>query len=319
LERESDDRRVSLKKAFDHSDFDQTVDEYLVVARVAWHANGAGDQRGIKTNAATRDIPGESATEEWGTVRLPIDHTTDPYLQMNAIYGSGYLWSGTAVVRIQDLTIVPAESVGTLSDDEILERTAADSQNTVSDGDQTQFEIDAVQMPGSVSEGDPVTATVTITNGPDRSDSQTVSLDVPGVGMANGSASLNPGQSTQLDLTVPTATGDAGTYDVIVSTDDDSVSQTVTVESSPEQNTENETASEPVPESQSDLCQPTAGDPQMQAVQLYTDNTEIEQGLQGRSQQKSRIAVRYGYSSLCKYRTGLASTAVKTSKVGMVD
>ena len=134
LERQSDDRRARMRYSFDESAFAHSVDDYLVVARVAWHANGAGDQKGISTNAATQDLPGDSATAEWGTVRLPIDHTDDPYVELAAIYGSGSLASGTSVVRLQDITIVPADSVGTLSNEEILEATGDDPEGGTSGG-----------------------------------------------------------------------------------------------------------------------------------------------------------------------------------------
>ncbi|WP_191449826.1 hypothetical protein [Haloarcula sp. CBA1122] len=127
LERKSDDRRVSMKYTFDESKFNKDVDTYILIARVAWHANGNGDQQGIRTVEAKRDIPGQSADESWGTVRLPISPVEEPLVEIKAIYGTGYLSSGTAVIRIQDLTVVPASAAGTLSDEEILEVTSTDN------------------------------------------------------------------------------------------------------------------------------------------------------------------------------------------------
>lgn len=191
LERQSDDRRARMRYSFDESAFAHGVDDYLVVARVAWHANGNGDQEGISTNAASQDIPGDAATAEWGTVRLPIDHTDDPYVELAAIYGSGSLASGTSVVRLQDITIVPADNVGTLSNEEILAATADDSQGSSSD------------------ESTPTTESEPSTDESERS----------------------------------------------------------TTESEPSTD-----------EPQSAGCQPNPADPQLQAIQLYSDDTEIEPG-----------------------------------------
>jgi len=150
IERKSDDRRVGLRYAFDESAFDHEREQYLVVARVAWHANGAGNQRGVSTNAATQDIPGSSATAEWGTVRLPIDHTDDPYVELAAIYGHSYVASGTAVVRLHEITVVPVETIGQLSDEEILAAAATTPRESPAETTETESEpaIDASRSTG---------------------------------------------------------------------------------------------------------------------------------------------------------------------------
>jgi protocatechuate 3,4-dioxygenase beta subunit len=77
--------------------------------------------------------------------------------------------------------------------------------------------------------------TTTIENTGGQSGSGTVTLDVPGLGAADASVSLNPGESTQQTLSVSTESGDDGSYTVTASTDDDSASTRVDVtEAAPE-------------------------------------------------------------------------------------
>ncbi|ADQ69095.1 hypothetical protein C499_06085 [Halogeometricum borinquense DSM 11551] len=135
LERKSADRLTTLRYNFNESVFSDEYDTYLVIARVAWHANGNGDQERAVTNQGQQDIPGSSANEDWGTVRLPLAPDDDPFVKLSAEYETGYLSSGTAVVRVQRITVIPARLVGRLSNEEVLEITSqsgdADTTRTV--------------------------------------------------------------------------------------------------------------------------------------------------------------------------------------------
>lgn len=126
--------------------------------------------------------------------------------------------------------------------------------------------IDDVSTVGPVSEAEPITVTAEISAEGGISGSQTVSLEIPGIGTTDVSATVESGQSTSVKLTVPTSTDDAGTYNATVWTANDSESQQVIVEPQ---------STEPKDPEQ---CQPSAEEPQMQAVQLHTDETEIKQG-----------------------------------------
>ena len=90
-----------------------------------------------------------------------------------------------------------------------------------------QVSIDSTTSPV---EGDPLEVTARIENTGDQSDTQTVALDVPGLGSDSTNVSLEGGRSTTETLSVGTESGDNGTYTATVSTDDDEASTGVTVE-----------------------------------------------------------------------------------------
>jgi hypothetical protein len=71
--------------------------------------------------------------------------------------------------------------------------------------------------------------TVAVENTGEVADSQTVTLDVPGLGANETNVTLAGGASTEVGLSVETAAGDAGNYTVTVASADDQASQNVTV------------------------------------------------------------------------------------------
>jgi hypothetical protein len=80
-----------------------------------------------------------------------------------------------------------------------------------------------------VTEGETLTVDAQIANTGDESGSQTVTLDVPGLGQASETVALSGGDSTTETFSVSTATGDAGDYTATVASDDSSASTSVTV------------------------------------------------------------------------------------------
>ncbi len=77
--------------------------------------------------------------------------------------------------------------------------------------------------------GEQLTVTVAVENTGEVADSQTVTLDVPGLGGDETNVTLAGGASTEVGFSVETAAGDAGNYTVTVASADDQASQNVTV------------------------------------------------------------------------------------------
>jgi hypothetical protein len=107
--------------------------------------------------------------------------------------------------------------------------TGGDSDSrTVTIGKQATFDVD-IPATNSPEEGDDLEVTVQVTNTGDEPGSQTITLDVPGLGSDSTTVSLSTVDTTTRTLSVPTASGDAGDYTATVASDDDTVSASVAV------------------------------------------------------------------------------------------
>ena len=91
------------------------------------------------------------------------------------------------------------------------------------------FDVDIDSTNSPVTEGDTLTVDATIQNTGDKSGSQTVTAEVPGVGSDSKTVSLNGGSSTFETFSIPTSSGDGGSYTAAISTDDDSTSTSITI------------------------------------------------------------------------------------------
>ncbi len=92
-----------------------------------------------------------------------------------------------------------------------------------------EFHIEILDATESVEEGQPVEVTAEIENVGDVDDTQTVTLDVGALGSDSAEVSLPFGESTQETFSVATSEGDAGQYEAVVASDDDSENVTVGV------------------------------------------------------------------------------------------
>jgi subtilisin family serine protease len=92
-----------------------------------------------------------------------------------------------------------------------------------------EFTVDIVSATESVEEGQDVEVTAEITNIGDVDDMQTVTLDIAGLGSDSADVDLPFGESTEETFAVSTSTGDAGQYDAVVASEDDSDSVAVEV------------------------------------------------------------------------------------------
>jgi len=123
------------------------------------------------------------------------------------------------------------------SDPGIGETTVRDQQNEfvkkkvveVVDPNPANFEVSIDDTNSPVTEGEDLTVDATVTNTGDESDTQTIQLDAESLGDDSKSVSLDGGQSESVTLSVPTETGDGGSYTAEVSSDDDTDTISVTV------------------------------------------------------------------------------------------
>jgi len=93
-----------------------------------------------------------------------------------------------------------------------------------------QFTVSIAGTNSPVTEGDPLSVDATIENVGGGGGTQTVTLDAGSLGQYSTTVTLSAGEQTTVDLVVPTSEGDAGTYTTLVSSEDDTVAATVTVE-----------------------------------------------------------------------------------------
>lgn len=95
----------------------------------------------------------------------------------------------------------------------------------------SDFQLNVDNYDSQVTEGETVSVTATVTNEGDETDTQTVEAEVPGIQSSDtASASLAGGESETESFSIPTVTGDAGSYTLELSSEDDSETRQVTVE-----------------------------------------------------------------------------------------
>ncbi len=100
--------------------------------------------------------------------------------------------------------------------------------------EQALFEVEIVDTNDPV-EGGELEVTAKVENTGDVSETQTVELDVPGVGTDSTTLSLGAAESDTHTFTLPTESGDAGTYTASVSSDDGEDTVSVEVNSEPDE------------------------------------------------------------------------------------
>jgi hypothetical protein len=100
---------------------------------------------------------------------------------------------------------------------------------TQSEPDPAYFEVSIDSTNSPVTEGETLSVTAQVQNIGEQSDTQTVTLDVSGLGSDSASVDLSGGDSTSVTLAVGTSSGDAGDYTAEVSTEDDVAANPVEV------------------------------------------------------------------------------------------
>jgi len=99
------------------------------------------------------------------------------------------------------------------------------------DPDPANFEVSIDSTNSPVTEGDTLTVTGTITNTGGQQDTQDIIASTSGLGSVTRPVTLDAGESTTETVSIPTSTGDAGSFTITVESDDDTATTTVTVES----------------------------------------------------------------------------------------
>jgi hypothetical protein len=102
---------------------------------------------------------------------------------------------------------------------------------TEDDPEPANFEVSIDGTNSPVTEGDTLTVTATVTNTGGQQGTQDITASASGLGSIMRPVTLNGGESTTETVSIPTGPGDAGTYTVTVSSENDTATTTVEVES----------------------------------------------------------------------------------------
>jgi clumping factor A len=105
-----------------------------------------------------------------------------------------------------------------------------DSLSVNAEESKAVYTVSINNAPSSVTEGDSIIMDVQVENTGDADGLKDVVADAGGLGTSSRSISLNQGESGSYEFTFDTDVGDAGSYSVDISSEDDSDSQSVTVE-----------------------------------------------------------------------------------------
>ena len=122
-----------------------------------------------------------------------------------------------------------------------LEVSSSDTSDSTSvtveeQSDPANFDVSIDGTNSPVTEGNTLTVDVTVTNTGDKSDTQTIDATVSGgkVDSDSKSVRLTGGSSEPISFSIPTGIGDAGSYDLIVRSDDKFTSTQITIEEQPD-------------------------------------------------------------------------------------
>jgi hypothetical protein len=100
---------------------------------------------------------------------------------------------------------------------------------TEDDPEPANFEVSIDSTNSPVTEGETLTVTGTITNTGGQQDTQTITASAPGLGPITRPVTLDAGESRTETVSIPTSTGDAGSFSITVETADDTATTTVTI------------------------------------------------------------------------------------------
>jgi len=96
------------------------------------------------------------------------------------------------------------------------------------------FDVGIASTNSPIDEGEPLVMGVTVENAGGESDTQSVTLGIGGEIVDSASVALEPGQSTDIILEWQTNVSDSGDYDATVSSEDDTATTAVTINSQSE-------------------------------------------------------------------------------------
>lgn len=137
---------------------------------------------------------------------------------------------------------------------------------TVVVGRQATFDVEILNANSPVEPGEDIEVELQVTNTAGAGAEKGVTLTVPGVGSRTVDVGLDGGESSVVTITVPTSDGDSGTYDAVITSEDDTVSTAVAVQRPANVAVTAAETNAPVP----------AGD--TLTVNATVENTGVEQG-----------------------------------------
>jgi hypothetical protein len=177
------------------------------------------------------------ATERGVTPRRPIENATVDFAEegeggadiFDSINPQGDVTDSNGT---QDLVLEIAN--GTIENQSRIYATAGDDSDVLTLS-VVGYKVDIESTNSPVAEGETLEVTATVENTRSVSETQTVNLTIEGVGVVDSeSVTLDGGTSESVTFTWQTASGDAGDYTATVSSEDDSDSTDVTVDSAPD-------------------------------------------------------------------------------------
>jgi outer membrane protein assembly factor BamB len=167
---------------------------------------------GPALDSALRAVDAETGEQEWEFTEPTFAITSSPTIVADPSNGDSV---GTRV------------NLGTLGHHHVwAEKASEDDESSPANFEVT---IDSTNSP--VTEGEVLNITGTIENIGGQQDTQTITATASGLGSITRTVMLNAGESTTEMVSVPTSTGDAGTYTVTVESENDTATTTVEVES----------------------------------------------------------------------------------------
>ncbi|WP_198664707.1 CARDB domain-containing protein [Halorubrum sp. 48-1-W] len=141
---------------------------------------------------------------------------------------------GTSTTDVDDIGgISGGDTINATLYEDDSRRVQLDSDTTTVEDPDPNFTVDITNVNDPVTEGEDLNVDYTVENTGDETDTQTIELlDFDGQVVDSFEVTLDGGETTSGTLTWATTSGDAGTDDITVRSDDDTETQTVTIDPS---------------------------------------------------------------------------------------
>jgi hypothetical protein len=206
---------------------------------VGFNTDGFEIEGTVSESYASGQVTGETAVG--GLTGTEYARTTDSYWdvqltgQPDGVGDDRGIFEGTGLTTSEMTGSAASSNMGELDFTSTWETVPGDYPILVWQAEDepapANFEVSIDSTNSPVTEGDTLTADVTIENTGDEPDTQTITAAISGIGSITETVNLNGGESRTETVPVKTTPGDAGTYTLTVESEDDTATETVTVES----------------------------------------------------------------------------------------
>ena len=171
-------------------------------------------------------LPGDSYGNKWGT-SMAAPHVSGAAALVQAATSSDLSVSEIETALVETADHPDGDTQDNRYGHGIVDvKAAADYAS----GDlPANFEVAIDSTNSPIDEGETLTVDATVDNTGDESATQTITLDIPGLGQDSTDVTLSGGESTTVSLSVSTSSGDGDDYTATADSDDDSASTGVTV------------------------------------------------------------------------------------------